>query len=238
MKRYLSIAVALVLLTAGGVFAQQAGAAAGPRDLQDRGRGLPVQEQQPLRRLRGDAGGRDRHRSDRPWRGAVAEGRDQRRFNQPVRYVIYSHDTPITSPEVSLHRHGDRRRPRQRQGGHHRRAAADAVPNLTFSDDMIIELAAPSCISPTWQEPLRQLHRHAVPEGADPVRGGLHPVETLAFRDFPDGYINDWVESLRRVETMDFDVLALATARSARSTRRDVPRVSGRPAGRGAPLRP
>jgi len=34
------------------------------------------------------------------------------------------------------------------------------------------------------------------------------PVETLAFRDFPDGYINDWVESLHRVEAMDFDVLA------------------------------
>jgi glyoxylase-like metal-dependent hydrolase (beta-lactamase superfamily II) len=29
----------------------------------------------------------------------------------------------------------------------------------------------------------------------------------LAFRDFPDAYMPDWIESLKRVEAMDFDVL-------------------------------
>src|SRR5439155_23834415 len=33
------------------------------------------------------------------------------------------------------------------------------------------------------------------------------PVESLAFRDFPDAYIQDWIDSLRAVEAMDFDVL-------------------------------
>src|SRR5204862_6556582 len=33
------------------------------------------------------------------------------------------------------------------------------------------------------------------------------PVESLAFRDFPDAYIQDWIDSLQRVEAMDFDVL-------------------------------
>jgi glyoxylase-like metal-dependent hydrolase (beta-lactamase superfamily II) len=34
------------------------------------------------------------------------------------------------------------------------------------------------------------------------------PVNSLAFRDFPDAYMPDWIESLRRVEMMDFDILA------------------------------
>jgi glyoxylase-like metal-dependent hydrolase (beta-lactamase superfamily II) len=34
------------------------------------------------------------------------------------------------------------------------------------------------------------------------------PVEAVAFRDFPDAYIEDWIESLKRVEQLDFDTLA------------------------------
>jgi hypothetical protein len=34
------------------------------------------------------------------------------------------------------------------------------------------------------------------------------PVESVAFRDFPDTYVEDWIESLKQVELMDFDVLA------------------------------
>jgi glyoxylase-like metal-dependent hydrolase (beta-lactamase superfamily II) len=34
------------------------------------------------------------------------------------------------------------------------------------------------------------------------------PVNSYSFRDFPDAYMPDWIESLRRVEAMDFDVLA------------------------------
>jgi glyoxylase-like metal-dependent hydrolase (beta-lactamase superfamily II) len=33
------------------------------------------------------------------------------------------------------------------------------------------------------------------------------PVESVAVRDFPDAYIEDWIASLQRVEQMDFDVL-------------------------------
>jgi glyoxylase-like metal-dependent hydrolase (beta-lactamase superfamily II) len=29
----------------------------------------------------------------------------------------------------------------------------------------------------------------------------------MAFRDFPDSYMPDWIESLRRVEQIDFDIL-------------------------------
>jgi glyoxylase-like metal-dependent hydrolase (beta-lactamase superfamily II) len=34
------------------------------------------------------------------------------------------------------------------------------------------------------------------------------PVNSYAFRDFPDAYMPDWIDSLKRVEGMDFDVLA------------------------------
>jgi glyoxylase-like metal-dependent hydrolase (beta-lactamase superfamily II) len=34
------------------------------------------------------------------------------------------------------------------------------------------------------------------------------PVESVAFRDFPDAYIEDWIDSLQRMELMDFDILA------------------------------
>jgi glyoxylase-like metal-dependent hydrolase (beta-lactamase superfamily II) len=33
------------------------------------------------------------------------------------------------------------------------------------------------------------------------------PVKAVAFRDLPDAYIPDWMESLKRVEAMDFDIL-------------------------------
>jgi len=36
------------------------------------------------------------------------------------------------------------------------------------------------------------------------------PVASVAFRDFPDAYVEDWIESLKRVEQLDFDILALA----------------------------
>ena len=34
------------------------------------------------------------------------------------------------------------------------------------------------------------------------------PVKSVAFKDFPDAYLPEWISSLRRVEGMDFDILA------------------------------
>jgi glyoxylase-like metal-dependent hydrolase (beta-lactamase superfamily II) len=46
------------------------------------------------------------------------------------------------------------------------------------------------------------------------------PVKGVAFRDFPDAYITDWIESLKRVEAMDYDVLA--PGHGALGTKEDV----------------
>jgi len=34
------------------------------------------------------------------------------------------------------------------------------------------------------------------------------PVNAVAFRNFPDAYLDEWIDSLRRVEAMEFDILA------------------------------
>ena len=34
------------------------------------------------------------------------------------------------------------------------------------------------------------------------------PVKGVAFRDFPDAYLDEWIDSLRRVEVLEFDILA------------------------------
>ena len=39
------------------------------------------------------------------------------------------------------------------------------------------------------------------------------PVETVAFRNFPDAYPEEWIESLKQVEKLDFKVLVPAHGR-------------------------
>lgn len=41
------------------------------------------------------------------------------------------------------------------------------------------------------------------------------PVETVAYRALPDAYPDEWIDSLKRVEGLEFDTLVPATARSA-----------------------
>jgi len=34
------------------------------------------------------------------------------------------------------------------------------------------------------------------------------PIKSMAFRDLPDAYMPDWVDSIKRVEAMEFDIFA------------------------------
>jgi glyoxylase-like metal-dependent hydrolase (beta-lactamase superfamily II) len=138
------------------------------------------------------------------------KGEIKQRFNQPVRYVIYSHDHAdhisggqvFTDTAIVV--------------AHDNAKAAiiaekrpTAVPDVTFSDDLIIELGGTlvhlSYVGKNHSDNsiVVRFPRERILFAVDFI-----PVETLAFRDFPDGYINDWVDSLRKVEAMDFDVLA------------------------------
>jgi glyoxylase-like metal-dependent hydrolase (beta-lactamase superfamily II) len=133
----------------------------------------------------------------------------QRRFGQPVKYLIYSHD------------HAD-----HIAGGEvfadtaivvaHENAKATiigeqrptAVPQITFSDRMTIELGG-TVVELAYvgrnhsdNSIVMRFPRERLLFAVDFI-----PVESVAFRDFPDAYIEDWIESLKRVELMDFDVL-------------------------------
>jgi glyoxylase-like metal-dependent hydrolase (beta-lactamase superfamily II) len=133
-----------------------------------------------------------------------------RRFNQPVRYLVYSHDhrDHIAGGEVfadtAIVVAHDRakaviigeRRP-------------TAVPQVTFSDRMTLELGG-TVLELTWvgknhsdNSIVMRFPRERILFAVDFI-----PVNSYAFRDFPDAYMPDWIESLQRVEAMHFDVLA------------------------------
>jgi glyoxylase-like metal-dependent hydrolase (beta-lactamase superfamily II) len=210
MKRHLGIVAGLVLLTAGIALAQQ-----------------PAQP--PVREITKIAGEVYRFRNNNHYAvfavtpaGAIVtdpidagaaqwlKNEIKQRFNQPVRYVIYSHDHAdhisggqvFTDTAIVV--------------AHDNAKAAiiaekrpTAVPNVTFSDDMIIELGG-TLVQLSYVGKNHSDNSIVVRFPKERILFAVDfiPVETLAFRDFPDGYINDWVESLRKVEAMDFDVLA------------------------------
>lgn len=130
--------------------------------------------------------------------------------NRPVRFLVYSHDhadhssggevfadTAIVvahekAKEIIL---GEKR--------------PTAVPQVTFSEQATIELA----------DTVMELHyvgrNHSnnsvvmrFPKEKVVFAVDFIPVNALAFRDLPDAYLEEWIDSLRKVEAMEFDILA------------------------------
>lgn len=149
-----------------------------------------------------------------------------KRFNLPIRYLIYSHD------------HRD-----HIAGGRvfadtaiviaHENAKADiigekrptAVPHLTFSDRMTIELGG-KIVELTY---VGRSHSDNMIVMRFPAERALFavdfiPIKAVAYRDLADAYIPDWIEAIKRVESMDFDILVpghgeLGTKADARAFR-------------------
>ncbi len=132
------------------------------------------------------------------------------RFDQPVRYLIYSHD------------HAD-----HSSGGEvfadtaivvaHENAKAvilgegrpTAVPGVTFRDSMTIELGGKTVeLDYVGKNHSDNSIVMTFPGERTLFAVDFIPVRTLAFRDFGDAYIPEWIESLKVVEGMDFDILA------------------------------
>jgi len=138
-----------------------------------------------------------------------------RRFNQPVKYVIYSHD------------HGD-----HISGGEvfadsaifisHVKAKMDLiaerratpVPDVTFTNKMTLELGSKkvefsylgrshSDIMIVMKFPAERVV-HAV---------GFVSVGAVAFRDLLDSYVDEWIDSLKNLEAMDFEILSTGHGR-------------------------
>jgi glyoxylase-like metal-dependent hydrolase (beta-lactamase superfamily II) len=134
----------------------------------------------------------------------------QTRFNQPVRYLIYSHDHAdhISGGEVFAdtaliiaHENakpviiGEKR--------------PTAVPQVTFSDRMTIELGGTTVeLSYVGRNHSNNSIVMRFPNERVLFAVDFIPVDSIAFRNFPDSYLDDWIESLKKVEAMEFDVLA------------------------------
>jgi glyoxylase-like metal-dependent hydrolase (beta-lactamase superfamily II) len=132
-----------------------------------------------------------------------------RRFGRPVRYLVYSHDhadhisggevfadtaTVVSQQNAKPVIIGERR--------------PTAVPQVTFADRAELDLGG-TAVELHWvgrnhsdNSVVMRFPRERVVFAVDFI-----PVQSVAFRDFPDAYIEDWIESLRRVEAMDFDAL-------------------------------
>jgi glyoxylase-like metal-dependent hydrolase (beta-lactamase superfamily II) len=133
----------------------------------------------------------------------------KKRTDQPVRFVIYSHDhadhisggevfkdtaqfiSQVNAKPVII---GEKR--------------PTPVPNITFTDALDIDLGG------TLVQ-LRYVGRNhsnnsivvVLPKERVLYAVDFIPVKSMAFRDFPDAYVPEWMESLSRVEAIDFDIL-------------------------------
>jgi glyoxylase-like metal-dependent hydrolase (beta-lactamase superfamily II) len=133
-----------------------------------------------------------------------------KRFSQPVKYVILSHD------------HAD-----HISGGEvfagtaitvsHANARADIVaerrptkiPDVTFTDRMTLELGGKRVeLSHVGRNHSDGMIVMRFPAERVLFAVDFIPVKALAFKDLRDAYIDDWITSLKRVEAMDFDILA------------------------------
>jgi glyoxylase-like metal-dependent hydrolase (beta-lactamase superfamily II) len=129
---------------------------------------------------------------------------------QPVRYLVYSHDHAdhISGGEVfadtAMIVAHDRAREKIRG-----ECRPTAVPHITFSDSLTIELggAAVQLIHVGRNHSDNSIVMN-FPAQRTLFAVDFIPVEALAFRTLNDGYVEEWLDSLRRVETIDFDVLA------------------------------
>ena len=130
--------------------------------------------------------------------------------DQPVRYVIYSHNhnDHITGGNVFA---GSATFVSHAAAREKILQAADPttpVPDVTFSDRMSIDLGGKhveliySGKNHSDNSLVVLLPQHKLLFAVDFI-----PVDTVAYRTLPDGYPDEWIESLKQVEQLDFDVL-------------------------------
>ena len=148
--------------------------------------------------------------------------------DQPVRYVIYSHNhnDHITGGSVfsdtALFISQTAARPKILQ-------AADPqtpVPNVTFGDRMFIDLGGKQV------ELIYTGRNHSdnslvvlLPQNKLLFAVDFIPVETVAYRALPDSYPEEWIDSLKQVEQLDFEILVPGHGKVG--TKGDVQRFRG-----------
>ena len=130
--------------------------------------------------------------------------------DQPVRYVVYSHHHSdhitggsVFADEATFVSHSAARQPIV--------DAADPstpVPTLTFTDRMFIDLGGKHVeLIYTGKNHSDNSLVVLLPQNKLLFAVDFIPVETVAYRTMRSDYPDDWIESLNRVEQLEFDTL-------------------------------
>ena len=130
--------------------------------------------------------------------------------DQPVRYVIYSHhhDDHITGGNVFADQASFVSHAAAREKILHAADPTTPVPDLTFTDRMSIDLGGKHV------ELIYSGKNHSdnslvvlLPQNKLLFAVDFIPVETVAYRTMRSDYPDDWIESIKQVEQLDFETL-------------------------------
>ena len=133
-----------------------------------------------------------------------------KRFNRPIKYLILSHDHRDHSAG------GEVFADTATVIAHERTKAAiigearpTAVPDITFTDRMTVELGDKRVeLIYTGRNHSDNSIVMLFPEERTLFAVDFVSVKRLPYRNLSDAYYPDWIDSLRRVERLDFDILA------------------------------
>ncbi len=134
----------------------------------------------------------------------------KRRFDKPVKYLVYSHDhgdhigggqifageAIVVSHELTKAKIISQSRP-------------TAIPEVTFTDRMTIELGGKNVelIYPGKCHSDNSIIIY-FPYEKTVFAVDFVSVDRLPYRDLNDSYVPDWIEALKKVEAIDFEILA------------------------------
>ena len=133
----------------------------------------------------------------------------QSRFGVPVKYLVYSHDHrdhsaggEVFADQATVVAH---ERARAAIIGEQR---PTAVPDLTFTDRMTITLGGKSVeliyLGLSHSDNMIVMH---FPEERALFAVDFVSVNRLPYKNLSDAYLPEWIDAIRQVEAMDFDIL-------------------------------
>ncbi len=131
------------------------------------------------------------------------------RFDSSVKYLIYSHDHrdhiaggEVFTPQATVIAHQNAR---AAIVGEQR---PTAVPDITFTDRMTVTLGGKSVeliyLGLSHSDNMIVMH---FPEERAVYTVDFVSVKRLPYKNFSDAYFPEWIEAVKKVEAMDFDIL-------------------------------
>jgi glyoxylase-like metal-dependent hydrolase (beta-lactamase superfamily II) len=130
--------------------------------------------------------------------------------NQPIRYVIYSHDHAdhISGGTVFAETAQFVSHWRAREAIRKEPRVQTPLPTLTFTDRMFIDLGGKHVeLIYTGKNHSDNSLVVLLPQDKLLFAVDFIPVDTVAYRTMQEDYPDEWIQSLKQVEQLDFDIL-------------------------------